>query len=329
MIDRKRRLFSAVLAVALLLQCAACGVSRTESGTTNSAASTAGEPSTTAAVSEALTALASNTAASEKETAKETQAKPSTVRSSEKESSSEATQATTAQAQTQGKDELFAWAGGLKDRLTTAPSKQGERFFDDAIFVGDSVTLGLKNYVTKERNNGKSCLGKAQFLCGSSIGYGNSLMKLDADGNVHPKYNGKKVLVQDGIQQSGAKKAFLMMGMNDFCVYSLEASENNAEKLIGKILEKSPDIEIYIESVTPILSGKEHGKFTNENIDKFNEMLKRMCAENGWTYVDIASVFKDENGCLKKSCCGDSESMGIHMSYTACSEWIKYLVSIF
>ena len=37
---------------------------------------------------------------------------------------------------------------------TTQKAKTGSAFFDDAVFVGDSVTLALKNTATSQRNAG-------------------------------------------------------------------------------------------------------------------------------------------------------------------------------
>ena len=39
-----------------------------------------------------------------------------------------------------------------------------EGYFDDAVFVGDSITLKLYHYVKDMRNQGTPCLGSAKFL---------------------------------------------------------------------------------------------------------------------------------------------------------------------
>lgn len=210
---------------------------------------------------------------------------------------------------------------------TTVPHKKS--FFDDAVFIGDSVTLGLKNYTTNMRNKGKSCLGQAKFLCAGSLSYTNAQLSLDAKSSVHPKYNGKKVKIDDGIALMGAKKVFIMLGMNDFAAYSKEYVLNDVRKLIDQIHQKSPKADIYIESVTPIIKDKEHGKFNNAGVTAFNEELKKVCSEYGITYVDINSVLADENGDLNPAYCGDGNGMGIHMAAAGCKAWIDYLEATF
>lgn len=205
--------------------------------------------------------------------------------------------------------------------------KTGKEFFDDVVFVGDSVSLGLRNYVTNQRNKGAECLGKAQFLVAGSMGYGNSLGAIGSANSIHPKYQGKEIMIEDGVQKTGAKKVFIMLGLNDFCAYSVDTGMKNAEKLIGRIIEKNPDVKIYVQSVTPVIKAKEHGRFNNQSIDAFNAALKILCNANGWTYVDVASSLKGADNCFKDEYCSDKDAQGVHMSYAGCKVWIDMLTN--
>lgn len=197
--------------------------------------------------------------------------------------------------------------------------------FDDAVIIGDSVTLKLSYYVSNQKNKGEYPLGKAKFLCSGSLGYTNALWDLNHKDNVHPRYNGTKYRIPDGVKATGAKKVFIMLGMNDFMLYGFDGTIESAEKLIGEIIEKSPDVKIYVQSVTPIIASKESGSKTNANVRKLNTMLREMCDEHGWTYLDVSSVMIDDNGALKASYCGDPTTMGIHFTDAACKAWIEYL----
>ena len=214
--------------------------------------------------------------------------------------------------------------------VTTAKqAKTGAAFFDDVVFVGDSVTLGLKNTTTSQRNAGKNYLGKAKFLCSGSLSYSNCTMDLNNPKSVHPKVKGKKVYIEDGVKMLGAKKVFIMLGMNDFAAYDNNKVIQKATALVNRIIKKSPGVQIYIESVTPITADKQHGKFNNKNVDAFNKKLQAMCAQNGWTYVDINSRFKDDKGNLNPAYCGDPQGMGIHMAKKGCDKWVNYLTETF
>lgn len=192
-------------------------------------------------------------------------------------------------------------------------------WFDDAVFIGDSVTLKLSYY------NDNGALGKAEFLCEGGLGYGNALWDLNQEGNLHPTYEGEKYTVDEGAKMLGAKKIFIMLGMNDIGMYGIDDSVENMKKLTAKVKKTNPDAKIYIESVTPMLEEKQMESLNNSSIDLFNDKLKDACADDGYTYLDVASVLKDDKGNLDDKYCSDPEGMGMHMSDDGCDKWVNYL----
>lgn len=196
-------------------------------------------------------------------------------------------------------------------------------FFDDAVFIGDSVSLRLTLYCQSH----PGALGKAQFLTSGSLGSGNALEKVTSD-SVHPYYQGEHMSVEDGVKASGAKKVFIMLGMNDVGLYGVDDSVKNMETLIQRILDKSPDAEIYLQSMTPILTGHERKVLNNENLDKYNAKLKELAKEKGYHFADVASVMKQEDGSLKPEYCSDGgeDGMGIHFTDAGAEAWIDYLL---
>jgi len=194
-------------------------------------------------------------------------------------------------------------------------------WFDDAVFVGDSVTLKLSYYCDEH----PEALGKAQFFCAGSLGYGSALWELNAEGAVHPFYKGETRLSEDCAQATGAKKVFIMLGMNDVAVYGVDGTIENADELYHRILAKSPDVTLYIQSVTPILYGHEIGDLNNEMLRSFNSALEQYCGEHGYTYLDINSVMADETGYLREEYCGDPGAQGIHFTDEACRIWADTL----
>ena len=133
--------------------------------------------------------------------------------------------------------------------------------------------------------------------------------------------------IEDALALMEPEKVFIMLGMNDFCIYAVEKGIGNAQTLIDRIKEKNPETDIYIESVTPV--DRDRGDFNNENIDEFNAALKKFCKENDCTYVDVASVMKNADGALIKSYCSDPTEKGVHMTYAGCRAWVNYLNKTF
>jgi hypothetical protein len=203
----------------------------------------------------------------------------------------------------------------------------GEHFFDDAVFVGDSVSLKLKYYAMKQRKDGFHTLGDAQFLVSGSLGSGNSLMPVTSD-SVHPTYQGQKMTLDESICKSGANKVFLMLGMNDIGLYGVDKAMENLDTLINQIRAKSPHASIYLQSVTPMLKGMEKTKLNNTTIQAYNKRLSAYCEAKGYTDVDVASSMMDPDGYLIAEFCSDPESMGIHFTDLACSVWVDTLNSL-
>ncbi len=191
-------------------------------------------------------------------------------------------------------------------------------YFNDAVFIGDSVSMALSFY-----NMATSCFGDATFLTSGSLSAGNALWALDNPKSVHPTFRGQKVTLADGVAMSGKKKVYLMLGVNEIgwatpaqCLESLKA-------VVDTILAKTPDAQFYMQSVTPL--SYDRGHLTMKGVNEYNSLLSELCKERGWYYIDVASVFKNEKGYLIPEYCSDLHDMGIHFNNEACKIWADYL----
>lgn len=202
---------------------------------------------------------------------------------------------------------------------TTSP--KSAEWFDNAVFVGDSVTLKLSYYCASH----PEALGAAAFYCAGSLGYTNALWELDNPEAVHPYYQGETHLTEDCAQLTGKSNVFIMLGMNDIGLYGTKGAMDSCKVLVGKILEKSPDAHIYIQSVTPMIKSAQLETFNNKLVKEFDDMLKRYCEENHYKYLDLYSVFADQDGNLPENLCSDPDSMGLHFNDTSCQMWVDYL----
>lgn len=208
------------------------------------------------------------------------------------------------------------------DGLTHVPecAPVDASYFDDAVFVGDSVSLRLQYYCT---SNG--ALGDTTFLCSGSLSATNALWDVGSE-SVHPSYQGKKMLIEDGIAACGAKKVYIMLGMNNIS-FGLDNATNDMVTLMDRILEKSPDVTLIIQAVTPMTATSRiySSSLNNDKIDQYNEAMRQICQERGWYFLDVNTQFKDENNNLVRSYCSDADEMGIHFSTAAAEIWVSYL----
>lgn len=194
-------------------------------------------------------------------------------------------------------------------------------WFDDAVFIGDSVSVGLENY-----QNSTKALSKATMLCSVSFNAINALLPVSPT-SLHPKYKGVKRLLEDNVKACGAKNVYIMLGMNGL-TYPVDYTMERTERMVDNILKKNPHVNIIMQSVTPMTNNSylisQYG-YSNNRINQFNERIKKLCAKRKWYYIDVGSALKDSNGALRTDFCSDNYGMGIHVTNKACAAWVEYL----
>lgn len=187
-------------------------------------------------------------------------------------------------------------------------------WFDRAVFVGDSVTVGLSLYCG-------SSLSQTQYLCAGSMGAENTM-----NGVILPTYNGQKVTVPEGVAQSGADVVYVMLGMNSIS-YGVETASADLETLLVAIADRNPAVTILVESVTPMTetSSIVTNLLNNEKIREYNSRLQEICQAHEWYFVNVAEALADREGYLKPEYCSDTYNMGVHMSVAGVNAWTDYL----
>ena len=181
-------------------------------------------------------------------------------------------------------------------------------FFDDAAFIGDSVSYVLQQWNLKHGN-----FGNAVFLARSSLGLQNTI-----DGRLTLNYQGVSYSPEDALAAAGAKKLFVMLGFNDLNLFGIDGTLERWDIFLERIIEKNPDIQIYIQSCTPVHKDGQAGALNNENIDAYNETLKNYCQEHGYHFVDVASYMKDYRNSLVPAFCSDGK---MHITYDGAVVW--------
>ncbi len=194
---------------------------------------------------------------------------------------------------------------------TEEPFVITEHWFDDAVFIGDSVTSPLFYYTLSNGGLGNAVISYAN---------GYSCHKKGPDALKLP-YKGHGYNAEDLVAETGAGKVFFLMAMNDLG-QPMDTLRQCWLDLIDRVREKSPEVDIYIQSGTPIYD--QGGDFTNENVALLNEMIQELCEETGCVYVDIARGLADETGCLKEEYHLDF----VHFSDDTGAIWVENLKDI-
>ena len=203
-------------------------------------------------------------------------------------------------------------ASGPSSEDLTAENNGPCHFYDDAAFLGDSISYSLMLHHTKTKD-----FGEAQFLVRDSIGVHNAVS--EAIGIFH---QGKIITPWDALKITGAKKVFIMLGINDVSNYGIDSTIEKWGELLQRIRTACPDIQVYIQAQTPMWNLVETNNMTNEKIDQYNQRLKEFAEANGCVFLDLTACLKDSDNRLADAYTSDYY---VHMNTEGTAVWAKAL----
>lgn len=202
--------------------------------------------------------------------------------------------------------------------LRTVSEEEIDAYFDHTVLVGDSIMLGMRNYAARRAD---TYLGRIQFLAAGSFSVNHALRPIVGN-NIQPLYQGQKRHVWESIAEMGAKRVFILLGMNDMNISGAEGTAQKYKELLERIRESAPEAELHVVSLTYTLAGKGVDRLNNEEIRRYNALLSQMAEENGWGFLDLASPLSDENGDLAPVYCSDNY---VHQTNAAYEVWSQSL----
>lgn len=192
-------------------------------------------------------------------------------------------------------------------------------YFDDAVFLGDSITQSLRNYCIAQRRDDADFMGNAQFLAAVSM----SVRMASRDMRTLLKYRGYAVSVTEGLLKMEAGRVFVLLGVNDHAGKYPDATLGYFDTMIDAIQEQCEGIEIIIQAVTPVTEQFcRERQVTIEEWNGFNELLEQLCEEKGVYFLNFAELLTDEDGYLADDMAGDGM---FHLSPAANAIWIREL----
>ncbi len=205
----------------------------------------------------------------------------------------------------------FAAAETAADERDLTPLP--DEWFDDAVFLGDSVSYTLASYCEMTGD-----LGDAMFFSERSFNLRGAV------GGANPVwYQGRTYYIQDLLEELGRDKVFMMFGINDIGQDGgIDLTMELWDELCARIEEKCPGIRIYLQSCLPMWHVTEHDGFTNDAINRYNERLRAFCEEKGYVFVYLSDAFRNENGTLEELYSADHY---VHVNEAAAVVWVEQL----
>lgn len=178
--------------------------------------------------------------------------------------------------------------------------KSGPEYFDDALFIGDSRTVGLRDYGT---------LKNADYFCNVGL----SAYQIDKTTE-----NGKTVWTV--LNEKKYAKIYVMLGINEVG-NDIEYTVSAYRKLIDGIKEVQPDAIIFIQANLHVTAAYENNIINNERINTLNSRLSEMADNSKIFFLNANSIFDDEYGALPS----ESSSDGVHFLAKYYSMWCDWL----
>ena len=194
------------------------------------------------------------------------------------------------------------------DMLVPESEAVDDSYFDDAVFIGNSRTEGLKKF---------SGLSNSTFI--TEVGLTVSSIFTDYC-DISGGYRSRAF---DALAGMSFSKVYIMLGMNELGWVYESVFKEDYGKIIDKIREINPDAVIYIQSIIPVSKWKDSNDevYTIANVNRLNTQLRALADEKEVHYVDVAEGVMDDEGYLPFEATGD----GVHLTPEYCVVWMDYL----
>ncbi len=186
-------------------------------------------------------------------------------------------------------------------------TEASERYFEDALFIGDSRTVGLAEYGN---------LKEADFFAtvGMSV-YNLPKQKIDVAGE-------KNIDIETLLSNHSYGKIYFMLGLNELG-YNRQKTVDRYRAWLEYIRQMQPQAIIFIEANLHVTAKKSASdeECRNKDIDEFNKYTKELADNKSIFYVNVNELFDDGEGNLRADLTYD----GVHILAKYYADWGEWL----
>ncbi|MCI8852407.1 MAG: hypothetical protein HFI31_12040 [Lachnospiraceae bacterium] len=182
-------------------------------------------------------------------------------------------------------------------------------YFRDALFIGDSRTVGLSEY---------GDLGEAEVFAGSGMNL-YVIYKKEI-----PVTSGEKKKLEEVLAERQFGKIYLMLGINELG-YAYEQTLARYEELLEKMRQLQPHAVFFLEANLHIAKRKSQSSevYNNESIDRFNSAVEKLADGKTSIYIDVNEIFDDREGNLdQKYTADDAHVLGKYYE-----DWVEWILT--
>jgi hypothetical protein len=198
----------------------------------------------------------------------------------------------------------------LNEVQNTSPfTRVDESYFDDALFIGDSRTVGLSQY-----SNWKNPVYYADV----------GLTVYSVFDKKIATVNGETMTIDQALQRQKFGKVYIMLGINELGRGTTETFAKKYGEVIGRIRELQPDAIIFIEGIMGVSKKKSDSDpiFNNRNIQERNAALQSLADDRSVYYIDVNQVIMDATGGIPSDYTFDN----VHLKAAYYKIWTEFLM---
>ncbi len=184
-------------------------------------------------------------------------------------------------------------------------------YFLDAVFIGDSRTVGLSEYCEPLDT-------RAKFYAKISLTIFDVLTK------EFIKTDEGKINVETALSNEQYGKVYIMLGLNEIGTGNAQYFKNAYEVVINRIKELQPDAIIYIQGIMHVTANKSDNDpyYNNEKINERNAAISELADNHTVFYLDMNVAIDDENGNLEAGLSFDD----VHLKASSYERWHEFLL---
>ncbi len=150
-------------------------------------------------------------------------------------------------------------------------SMSNKRYFEDSVFMGDSLMEPLSLYDHLPPSNVIAKMGRNTTTASEDV----PLLSSVSPGRI-----------------------FMMYGMNDLTTKDSAASfKKSYEELIAEVQKTRPDAKIILLSILPVTpaAASNQPQLKDERIDEFNSSIREIAEEKGFIYMDVQKLVREND----------------------------------
>ncbi len=195
-----------------------------------------------------------------------------------------------------------------KPATSSTSTKNSKDYFTDALFIGDSRTVGIAEYGT---------IKNATYFANTGMSVYNIWSKKIDISSIG------KVSLGELLDKKNFGKVYIMLGINEIG-YNMSQTAKKYQELLKYVNTKQPKAIIYLQANLHVTKEKSDSDKTinNTRINKLNSVISKMANNKNIFYLDVNSIFDDSSGNLR----ADYTSDKVHIYgkyYKQWTEWIR------